>query len=358
VSEHTPSQPLRLSAHVPDQTRIIFATVVGDDDVLSTTDWSGLDWRRTLEAASHNRVLYVFANRLLESGATLPAFARGWLQLVVQDAQVRFKQFQDTVAYLGQTLGRDEVPYLVVKTFKYLDYVTFDVDTLVPYDRFDDAIESLKSGGARILPHPRKQGVHQRNCMREGLCNIDLHRKFFWQGLDHIDEDYVWATSAERRIDGADCHCPSMEVDFLLHNKQLAYERYYVTILDFLAVKYAHERNALDHDAIENQVRRHRWSASYRSLLGILNGINHAFYGEPLFAGEPSPCPAQLNMPFLYPYPLVLRQLGEMIGVQRVFPAYDFAYYHFTFMRYLASGRNLLPYYRHWFDFSKLDGGS
>lgn len=358
MNDPTPAQPLRISAQVPDHVRIIFATVVGDDDVLRATDWTRQDWRRLLEAASHNRVLYVFANRLLEGEAEIPDTVRGWLQRVVQDAQARFKQFQDTVGYLEQTLDRDDIPYLVVKTFKYLDYVTFDVDTLVPYDRFDDAIDSLKSGGARIMPHPRKQGVHQRNCIRDGLCNIDLHRKFFWQGLEHIDQDYVWATSEDRPINGANCRCPAIEVDFLLHNKQLAYERYYVTILDFLAVKYAYQRTALDVAAIEHQVRRHKWLASYRALMGVLNGINHAFYGEPLFEGHDAPRPSRLTMPYLYPYRLVWRQLGEMMGVQHAFPAYDFAYYHFTFMRYFASGRNLLPYYRHWFDFSKLDGGS
>lgn len=313
-----------------------------------------VDWLSLLRRASHNRVLYAFARKLLREEHQLTSRQRADLEKVVAVGEEKLESFRRTIRFLNSTLSTADIPFLVVKTFKFLDYVTFDIDVLVPYDQFQAAQNALAKAGCLILPHPRKQGLHQRNCRKDGLLNIDLHRKFFWQGLEHIDLDFVWAAPERRVVNGIECLCPALGVDFLLHNKQLVYERYYITLLDFLAIKYAYEQRDLDLSAIERQVIKYGWKSSYQTLLGHLNRIHTAFFGAELFEKVPSEGRGPVALPYVYPYREVWTQLKEISRFHRKVPLFDLAYYHWAWGRYYLSGGRHLPYYQHWFDFDLL----
>lgn len=320
----------------------LIAIVRGRSRAVEASFWEGVDWIALLKRASHNRVLYVVAKELLRGDCQLASRQRADLERIMRAGEEKLESFRHTVKFLDSAFGKEELPFLVVKTFKFFDYVTFDVDVLVPYDQFQAAQNALAKAGCRILPHPRKQGLHQRNCRKDSLLNIDLHRKFFWQGLEHVDLDFIWAAPERRMINGIECLCPSLEADFLLHTKQLVYERYYITLLDFLAIKCAYERGDLDLPAIREQVVKYRWESSYRTLLRSLNQIQTA---------------ETVSLPYIYPYHEVWMQLKEIICRHQQLPLFDLAYYHFAWGKYYLSGGKSLPYYQHWFDFETLNDG-
>lgn len=296
-------------------------------------------WLKFLKKLSHNRVLYSYSKKVLAQGPKLDKEKKQDLRKIVREGERRMKQFEKTVKFLNKNLKAKGIPYLVVKTFKYIDYVTFDVDVLVPYEKFYEAQELLEKGGCRILPHPRKQGLHQRNCVKKGLLNIDLHRNFYWLGIEHVDLNFVWKKPRRRKINGVMCSCPSLEVDFLLHNKQLAYERYYVTLLDYLAVTEG--RVDMDFSKIRRQVKKYRWEYSYYVLMHVLDEIENSL--------------DSVSLPYMYPLKNVFEQLLEVLMHNRKVLFADFGYYCFTFMRYFLSGKRRMPYYDHWFDFSLLE---
>lgn len=291
-------------------------------------------WIQFLKSLSQNRVLYTASKTLLSNPEKLTSKQISAIEKINSEGMNRQRMFQDTVDFLENSLGKENIPYLIVKTFKYLDYVTFDVDVLVPYERFKDTQRVLAKYGCEILSHPRKQGVHQRNCRKKGLLNIDLHRKFYWQGLEHIDLDFVWASSHKREINGTECPCPSIEVDLLLHLKQLAYERYYITYLDYLAISKMLDE--VDKKLLLDQAQKFGWS---NSLLYTFKLINQA---------------DGTNFPIFFSYAQVLKQFFETIIKQRKTTFFDLMYYHYTFLRYTLN-RDRLPYYDHWFDFKLLE---
>ncbi|MFC1621988.1 nucleotidyltransferase family protein [Patescibacteria group bacterium] len=328
-----------------DTNQIIKQIVLKDFGNMDRNIFSQVRWSSLLKKASSNRVLYVFVQNLYKSDFSLNPKQKEDLQKIIEVGNQKTKAFRDTIEFLKKNLGFQNIPYLVVKTFKYIDYVTFDVDVLVPYESFDAAQKVLADNGCQICPHPRKQGFHQRNCVKEGLLNIDLHRKFYWQGFEHIDLDFVWKNARTRIINGIECPCPSLEADFLLHNKQLVYERYYITLLDFLAVKFARKSANFDMESVVTQVEKYKWAKSFKNLLAHLNTIDTALYNKGSNA---------IEMPFLYPYIQVWQQFFEITQGQKNIPVYDFLYYHFAFGRYYLSKKARFPYYQHWFDFALL----
>lgn len=333
---------------------VLLDIVLNDAGRINKSFWKNVDWNALLKKASHNRVLYIFSKNLLKRKSLLTRKQKSDLARIVAVGDLKMEAFQETVKFLNKSLGSAKIPFLIVKTFKFFDYVTFDVDVLVRYEDFLKAQKSLRRNGCKILPHPRKQGLHQRNCQKTGLLNIDLHRQFYWQGLEHIDLDLVWAKTQKRRINGIGCPCPSLEADFLLHNKQLVYERYYITLLDFLAVRSAYRSGTLDMQVIENQVTKYSWLKTYKSLLSCLNEINQTFFQEPLFKDVNTLNSRQVDLPYLMPYHGVWKQIFEIVACHRKVPLFDLGYYHYAFGRYFLSGKSRIPYYDHWFDFDSL----
>jgi len=324
-------------------------------------NWDEIDFEKLLVLASHNRVLYVFAKKLLNSEIDFPERHRDILKDIQKEGEKNLVALRNTLLLLENVFKKENIDYLIVKTFKYLDYVTFDVDFLVRYEEFEKAINVLKKNDIVIKPHPnlRTQGQHQRNCFKSGYLKMDLHRKFFWLGIDHIDLNFVWDNTTERKIGGVTCPTPSLEVDFLLHNKQLVYERRYITLLDFLAVKYANDEG-LNWDSIINQVFKYKWDDTFFILMNWLNYLHREIFRKDMVdlnkyfnKKEYKIKERELKLPFNYPIEDVMKVFKEIVFKQKRIPFLEFVYYFFTKCRYIISNR--LPFYDHWYDFNKIN---
>jgi hypothetical protein len=337
--------------------KIIIQIILNKQEAKSI-EWNKIDFYKLLVQASHNRVLYLFAKKLIDSDVGLQDEDKNLLVDILREGKKKIEILGDTLLLLEGIFAKENIDYLIVKTFKYLDYVTFDVDVLVRYKEFKKAINILGMNNIAVKPHPTIQGLHQKNCFKPGYLNMDLHRKFFWLGVDHIDLDFVWSTKTERVIGEVNCPAPRLEVDFLLHNKQLVHERRYITLLDFLAVKYANDEG-LNWDKIMEQVVKYKWDNTFFILLNWLNYIHREIFKKNMVDVNKY-CDVrpnainkkELKMPLHYPVKDVIKVFKEIAFKQKHIPFFGFAYYFFTTVRYKI--KNRLPFYDHWYDFNKV----
>jgi len=317
-----------------------------------------LDFEKILVIASNNRILKVFVDNLLESKVHLLRAEKKVLSDISLEGDKLLDALGDTIKLLDAVFSKNNIDYLIVKTYKYLDYVTFDVDVLVKYDDFFLAQNALSENGVDITPHPGKntQGLHQRNCFKKGLLKIDLHRKFYWLGIDHIDDDFLWKNTRKETIGGFICPIPSVEVDFLLHNKQLIFERRYITFLDFIAIKLSiqDKDSRVNWKIIEEMVVNYKWQNGFYKLMAHLNLVNYLLYDETnLFPTKKKlPKLKQLTLPYIYPLSDDLAVFAEIIVKHRKVPFIGLVHYVYSWLRYKVNSR--FPFYDHWYRFSKI----
>jgi len=330
---------------------------------IKLVDWSDIDFLKLLVQASHNRVLYLFAKKLLGLGISFPDKHKDLILDVIKEGEKNLEVLRNTLLLLDDIFKKEKIDYLVVKTFKYFDYITFDVDFLVRYDEFKKVIDLLIKKDIMVKSHPnlRTQGLHQRNCFKSGFLKMDLHRKFFWLGIDHVDLDFIWSNTTKRKIAGVDCPVPSLEADFLFNNKQLVYERGYITLLDFLAVKYASDEG-LNWEDIMAQVRKYKWDGTFFVLLNWLNYMHQEIFGRDMVdvsryfgSKKYNIRRRKLKLPLIYPLKEVMSVFKEIALNNKHIPILEFLYYFFAMGRYLISNR--LPFYDHWYDFNKTGHG-
>ena len=316
----------------------------------------GLNFEKLLIKASDNRILKVFSDNLLMSNIQLTQNEKKLLSVISTDGTKLLRALGNTIKLLDEVFTSNNIDYLIVKTYKYFDYVTFDVDVLVRYKDFDLAQKALSRNDVKITPHPGKntQGLHQRNCFKNGLLKIDLHRKFFWLGIDHLNDDFIWKNTRKEIIGGVSCPVPSIEVDFLLHNKQLIFERRYITLLDFLAIKIFVEdkNNSFSWDVVESMVKDYKWQTGFNKLMAHLNQINRMISGnENLFRTNTKVYTRKkIEFPYIYPFIDDLAVFLEIFIRHKKIPFVNIAHYVYSWSRYKVNSR--LPFYDHWYTFN------
>lgn len=339
--------------------RIIINTALKKN--IPQIDWNEICLKKLLTQASHNRALYVFAKNLLSSGLKFNSKTdQDLLKDIKKQGEKNLSVLKNTLLLLKTIFSKEKIDYLIVKTFKSLDYITFDVDFLVRHQDFERTIKKLKENGLAVKPHPnaRTQGQHQRNCFKPGFLKMDMHRKFFWLGINHIDLGLVWSKINERNICGVKCPVPCSEAEFVINAGQLVHERGYITLLDFLALKQAGQEILNWHKIIE-QTKKHKWENSFLVLLDKLNFIHKEIFGEYIVNFEkyyPGRKPSrkkpgpELKLPLMYPVKDVISVFKEIVKNQKHFLYLEFFYYFFSKTRYLV--KNRLPFYDHWYNFN------
>jgi hypothetical protein len=321
-------------------------------------DLSQANWSRILHKASHNRVLYMFVAGLLHAtdASGRPGVGPG-LKRVLESGRRWLDKLGNSVAFVVNTLSNASVPFLVVKTYKYVPFVTLDVDVLVHPPDFEAAKEAFVEHGAALYRHPGESVRKQVICKRPDTLKIDLHQGFFWQGSSYLDMESPWQATREQEIEGVLCPIPNETVELLLHLVHMLYERRYVTLLDLLFLRRISANESLAWDRIWAEARRYRWDRTLQRFLPIVNGINNALFpGEPLFpdAPERTPPTKALTLPYLLPPTVVWAGFWDMLTRRGQISLFEVLYYPFATARYYLTGRRRLPYYLHWFPLHEL----
>jgi len=325
-------------------THFICKSVLPTDRTVTEVKANRFRLKDLLHRASHNRVLYLLSRNLLHAGFSSWELA---LHTVLSAGEERLAKLSDTLAFLEATLPAVGIDYLVVKTYKYVPYVTFDVDVLVRPEQFDYAKRTFAEKGLSILKHPGESFRKQSNCEREDLLRIDLHQGFYWQGFSYLDTDLVWEQPVHRQIGDIRTPTPSVEVEVLLNIVHLLYERRYVTLLDLIYFRRAFQEGC-HWEMIQAQARKYGWGRSLQSLRATLNSLTEYVWDTEI-AGPKARLPANTRLPYMIPLWQVWGFFFEKARAARSIPWFDFAYYHFATARYYLTGRARLPFYLHWY---------
>ena len=321
------------------------------------------DWIRLLKRASQNRVLYLFAHELIKllEAKHQSSFIEKLFQINNQ-GEIRLRRLDDTLGFVSTELEKHEVPYLVIKTDKYIPYVTFDVDILVKEKDFEAVQRLFSTKGAKILPHHsllgRKPGK-QVNCLKPGLLNIDIHTEVTWQGSDYVEPNLFWKNTRCLARRGVTFEVPSLEVEFLVNCAEILFERFYFHLQHLLSLReFCHQ--AMDWELIFEQTSRYGWKGAFAELLLLLEGSSaQLLKSEPtLLAFEVKARALQVTgrkelpkaevLPILFSLARVCTIFLERMRTRKHFDPICFSYWCYTRMRYLVTGGRRLPLYQDW----------
>lgn len=275
------------------------------------------DWVRFLKLCSGNRVLYSVAKKLRR-------------QEVVRAAEKEIGKTQQTLGFVETNLP----DAILVKTCKFLPYITYDLDLLV-HDR--RRIE--KDLGPVVKErHPGKQNRYQKNYYKKGLLQLDVHEDFYWQGFRFADVEKVFENTQTITYFGRQVRIPSYTFEFLLNCAHVLFEKRYITFLDYWYLKKLTDEEKVDWELVETQAKKYGWWKSLQLLRRKLRQIK---------AGR-EPFPSFLS------WREIFRIYQEKCWFEKKLPIFDMLYYIFARLCGRLGIKTSYPYYVHWFDFEKL----
>lgn len=284
--------------------------------------------------AENNRVLYTVATRNSELKEVL-SIGKEWLE-----------KLSKTLDEIKNILGDGK--YLITRTYKYIDYVTFDVDLFIEDSDFKNVIKKFKARGFKIESHDSSLGGRipgmQMNIKREGLLTIDLHQDFTWQKRRFLDSKQIMKHPIKRSIAGQTVLTPSPEIELLLCIADIAHERFNITLLDLIWLEGLSKEIA-NWEFVFDQVKKYKWSSVFKKTSAIINQLSLDIYGKTIISEIP-PKKGSYKLPYFLSLPMCWEiYINTLFGYWR-FPLTSFLYMHYNQVKFLVL--NKMPYYSPW----------
>jgi len=307
-----------------------------------------------LKLASNNRVLYTLTDRLLQEELykTRPELAG--LEKIKETGDEYQKKLRRTIIFVQKKLNKEKISFLVIKTYRPIEYVTIDVDVLVKREDFERTKQFLSTADAEIRECSSKKQV---DIIVPGLLRIDLHKGVFWQNSTFLDEDLPWKKVCTKKIRGVTIPIPNLETEIILMLLNLLYERMYIPLLEYLFLQQV--SSAVDWIVIRNQAERYEWSQALTMILKKFNLINQILYSKPLledsrFLTTKRDLNRTIDLPWIFSFKDTGIIFRERLIKRRTLSLHDLAYFIFAKMRFHLRKKERVPIYGHWFDFNKL----
>lgn len=293
----------------------------------------------------HNVQQYV---DLAEESRVLYSLAEiGKLDSVKRVGDKWLNRLCDTLLVLEEILPKED--YLVVRTYKYIDYVTVDVDVFVPKEKFVDAMHKFKVAGFSVESHDSSYGGRlpgqQVNIRKAEYLTIDLHQDFTWQKRQYLDMGLMFGKSRNKNIAGVGCNIPSAEIEFLLCMADITHERFNITLLDLIWIEGL-SSEIKNWNLVFDQIKKYKWWGSFVTTAEVINRLGNDIYFKQLI-------PNIANKEGVYSFPVfislfsVFQTYLETFAYTRRFPVTSFLYMIFSRLRYFFFRK--MPYYSPWY---------
>lgn len=340
----------------------IITQIIIDSNRSAYNDINDSNFKELLLLASQNRILFQFIRKLKinkDFYFSTSENNRSIINDIYNDGVKKLEAFKKTLIDLKKIFSENNCDLLIPKTFKFYDYVTFDVDILVRYNDFNKAIQILSKNGYSVMSHPGKktQGLHQRNCFKPGMLKVDLHRKFYWLGIEHIDENVTWINTKQQKFfEETFLNTPSLEIDFILNAKQLMFERRYITLLDFLALRESLKYD-FNYKLVVNKISEFRWENIFKLLIPYLVFLDEKIYKKDslfrnFYKKEFKKIHKKFNLPLSLSFFDDMKTFILIFSKHKKIPYIHIAHYFYSWSRFYMTSR--YPFYDHWYDFSKI----
>jgi hypothetical protein len=245
---------------------------------------------------------------------------------------------------------------LLVKTHKFIAYITYDLDILIPGKIADYQFEDLKK-----RRHPGKQNKFQKNYLKNDLLKIDLHEDFYWQGYKFVDTPPFFKTSQKVIFFGQKTEIPDYTLEFLLNCAHILFERRYITLLDFDYLRRLVKEKKVVWQLVKSQAKKYGWEKSLKILLEVIEVVHRELFDqEALLPKQLKIAPKKLRKKELvFPVFLSWREIIKIYKEKYLFDKKltwgEMSYYLLARARGWLGIKTRYPYYLHWFDFKKLE---
>lgn len=301
---------------------------------------SGGNTQTLIRLAQQNRVLYEFSRVCRISS-------------VQQEGKAWIEKLESTLLEVEHIL--ENIEHIITRTYKYIPYVTFDVDLFVKSSDYEKVIERFRKEGYTIASHDNSLGGRiqnqQKNILKDELLTIDLHRDFTWQKRRFLDRTLLFKDTRQKNIAGAHVEIPSAEVEFLLCLADVGHERFNFTLLDLVWLEGL-GREIRNWDLIFDQAEKYGWHATLVYLCKLCNNLSLNVYNKKIVPDVESLL-GEINLPFFIPIHICLLSYYENVKKNKIFPFTSLAYMFYSRLRFYLSGKKRMPYYSDWFNLSK-----
>lgn len=309
----------------------IFLKLLKDDGQLTLT-------HEIAVIASNNRLLFFVATHTKGKLADqITSEGRSWIS-----------KLEKTLNFIAEVLD-NELPYLIVRTFKFLPFVTYDVDVFVPPDFFDAAVDRFKRHGADIESHDNALGGRlprrQVNVLMNNLLTIDLHQNFTWQKRLFLNVDQIEYLKVPRIIGNVKVNTPRPEVEFILCVSDISHERFFVTLADLFFIKNLAEEIE-DWEYVFREVQALKWLKTFLHVSEILNGLALSVFKKSLIPKTGYKNLGNPSWPYFFPLSICWLSFYENLTSNRSTPLLPFLYFHYGRLKHYLTGS--IPYYHHW----------
>lgn len=284
-------------------------------------------------------------NRLL-----LPIAKNLGLTDIIKEGQIWIEKLGNTNKFIEQTLG-PKISYLITRTYKYVEYVTFDVDLFVSSSAFSETIKLFQKAGCQIESHDFSLGGRiagaQVNVRKENLLTIDLHRDFTWQKRKFLDTNLLFNNTRSKKTNGIIVNIPSAEVEFLLCLADIGHERFNITLLDLIWLEGL-SKEISNWQYFFDQPKKYGWNKVFLAICRIINGLSIEVYGKQIIPEVGFNQKAK-QLPYFLPIDICWLSYLENIVNNHMLPITSFAYMHYCRLRYYLSSNKRMPYYDEWY---------
>ncbi|MEM2842022.1 MAG: nucleotidyltransferase family protein [Thermoproteota archaeon] len=268
-----------------------------------------VDWGKVLSIAEKNKLSYSFSQRIVKERCLFNS--RLYEALVKGRENIsKLRRTLNFIFALFEQLGRE---LIIIKLYKGLPYITYDVDVLVREEDFQDIAQTLERQGmvnlaevtrfkaVKSLQYRRYEGVFWKN----GLLQIELYTDFSWAGLPSLDSSVVWESPRRVDIHGIKCPIPSREADILLLLNHALFKDGNITLLDFLYINSLLKKN-VNFSELFHEAEKYGWGNSLLALISTLRNTYQIIY-------QSEPMPSNIKFPYAVPLSLISHSVWKLL---------------------------------------------
>ncbi len=328
----------------PDYLSLILE-IIDSPDNKEALDLSGLsrkDIKQLLKIANSNRVLFALSRKIREHDYLgLRKEESAIVDAICDVGEHIMNQYASGLKKIKDKFYEKNISFLIVKTDRKVDYVLSDVDLLVRKEDFERALEILRLEATSNNRDDKKARWHYRLNNR---VEIDIHKEGTdWYSDDFINMHSLWEYKEERQFMGNVYSFPSAENEWIFNALNIAYEKYALTLLDWL---YFRKCQGINRDRVNQISQEHGWGTGLRIFDKYFNRVEGAIVKE--VAGD------RISLPIMFSFIDFLKIFSNRLFCpykNHRISSFFFLYFIFCKIRFYITGGRRLSYAGEWFKF-------
>lgn len=311
-------------------------------DAFNLGELSNREIIKLLKIASSNRVLFLLCknikqyNYLEKTHSSYPLIDKIFL-----DGQEINNHYASLLRKVKRLFEANGINYLIVKTYRQVDYILSDIDILVEKKRFNKARELVEEIAADTNICDKEARWHFKF---EKGTQLDIHRiGEDWYSDDFLNTTDIWKNIQYREFLGDTYTFPSTQIEWILNALNIIYEKWSITYLDFLFFRKSRNINRIKVNKI---ARDHGWDIGLRILNSYLNRIEKQ--------ARQSSKDNTVILPRMFSaidfLKIFMARLFSPYRTYRISLFY-FLYFFYCKGRFILTGKSRIPFYGEWFNF-------